>query len=805
MSIPGQQIINVGAPNNPDNSDSLFQAFTTINNNFATLFSTSSPITTISAGNGIAVSNSSSTAYQITNTGVTSLIAGQNVTITTLGGSPGSNGALVISSTGTGGNGGGGTVDSVGVTSNTISVLNSPITTTGNIQIDLPVISTVAGSYVNANLTVDQFGRIVGASNGSASGSVTSIAVSGGAGMAVSGSPITTSGTITVTNTGVTSIVAGTGIAINQSNGAVTITNTGGGGGGGGGTVTRVGVLSNSLTVSGSPIISSGNIQIDLPANLSANVLTATTANLSTINANRFTMISGNNSSLTLTSSTGNSSVSAIVSEKSRGNISNPTAAVVNDSLLSISSKAYTTFNTYQNAGGFSVVLTGTAPNGSSTVSSRAVMSSTSNANISYSLSVEETGNTFIPGRAQTQQSSNIAQIPSVFLSRARGTDSTNVSQVQVGDTIGRVMGYGYSGNGTTSVGGVNGYTFAGSTDWTVAGLPASSGSQLPTDYTIKTVSTSNVTLSSVFSNTGNLSIPGTFIGNGLSITGTFSAGNISAGNISATNISGTLTTAVQPDITQVGTLSSLSVTGNISSGNVTTTNITGTLTTGTQTNITSVGTLGSLSVTGNISAGNVTASIFTGDGSALTGVVAVSSGVAGTVTTAAQPNITSVGTLSSLSVTGAVTAGSLAGAAATGSGASGTWSINVSGSSATSGTVTTAAQPNITSVGTLSSLSVTGAVTAGSLAGASATGSGASGTWGISVSGSSVTSGTVTTAAQPNITSVGTLTSLRVSGNANVGGLETTLTATANLTATVTATIPIVVNGVTYKILLST
>jgi hypothetical protein len=47
--------------------------------------------------------------------------------------------------------------------------------------------------------------------------------------------------------------------------------------------------------------------------------------------------------------------------------------------------------------------------------------------------------------------------------------------------------------------------------------------------------------------------------------------------------------------------------------------------------------------------------------------------------------------------------------------------------------------------------------------------------------------------------------TKLKVSGNANVGGLETTLSATANTTATVTATIPIVINGVTYKIMLTT
>lgn len=718
MSIPGQQTINVGLPNNPANSDSLYQAFSTINNNFATLFQSSSPITTLSAGNGIAVSNSSSTAYQITNTGVTSIVAGQNVTITTVGGSPGSNGALVISSTGTGGNGGG-TVNSVGVTSNTIAVTNSPITTSGNIVIELPNISGVAGSYQNANLTVDQTGRVTSISNGSSSGTVTSIAVSGGTGMAVSGSPITTSGTITVTNTGVTSIVAGTGIAVNQANGAVTITNTGGGNGGGGGTVTRVGVISNSLSVSGSPVVSSGNIGIELPANISANFITANVANLTIINTNHLSILSSNAHPVIVSSATNTTSPSLIISQKARGNIASPTQALVNDTLLNIVSRAYTSFNTYQLAGGFSTVLTGAAPNSSSTVSSRAVMASTSNTNVYYNLIVDETGNTFIPGKISMQQTSNIAQIPGVFLSRARGTDYNNVSPVQAGDIIGRIMGYGYSGNGTTAVSGVNGYTFAGSTEWSVSALPSSSGASLPSDYIIKTVSTANTTLSSVFSNTGNLTIPGTFIGNGLSITGNLSVGNVTANNVSATTLTGTLTTAAQPNITSVGTLVNLTVTGNVGAAN-----ISGTLLTATQTNITTVGTLGNLTVTGNINAAK-----FIGNGSSLTGVTATTATTAGTVTTNAQPNITSVGTLSDLSVTGTVNANTV---------------------------------------------------------------------------NAILMSGTLTTAAQANITSVGTLTSLKVSGNANIGGIETTLAVTGDTSSTIVGTIPILINGVTYQIMLT-
>jgi hypothetical protein len=88
-----------------------------------------------------------------------------------------------------------------------------------------------------------------------------------------------------------------------------------------------------------------------------------------------------------------------------------------------------------------------------------------------------------------------------------------------------------------------------------------------------------------------------------------------------------------------------------------------------------------------NIANGSLSATTFVG---ALSGAATT----AGTVTTAAQPNITSVGTLSALTVTATIT-GSVSGTAAT---------------------VTTAAQPNITSVGTLTSLTVTGNITAGNL-----------------------------------------------------------------------------------------
>ena len=191
--------------------------------------------------------------------------------------------------------------------------------------------------------------------------------------------------------------------------------------------------------------------------------------------------------------------------------------------------------------------------------------------------------------------------------------------------------------------------------------------------------------------------------------------GNITAlFDIAGTTIGGSLTTAAQPNITSVGTLTSLTVTGaldvttgvitgdggglsNVAGGNITGQSanalVAGTVYTAAQPNITSVGTLTSLAVTGNITSGNVagTGGVFTyvsGDGANLT---ALTGG-----------NVTG-------EVAFADTANAVAGANVSGTVSSAT-------TATTAGTVTTAAQPNITSTGTLTSLAVTGLVNAGSV-----------------------------------------------------------------------------------------
>jgi hypothetical protein len=137
--------------------------------------------------------------------------------------------------------------------------------------------------------------------------------------------------------------------------------------------------------------------------------------------------------------------------------------------------------------------------------------------------------------------------------------------------------------------------------------------------------------------------------GNSLTLGG---SGYIQAGNLVTANyFTGTLTTASQPNITSLGTLSNLSVTGNINSGNISGGNLvtanyfTGTLTTASQPNIISLGTLSNLSVTGNINSGNISSGNISG------GNLVTANYFTGIITTTHQPYIESVGNLVGLTV----------------------------------------------------------------------------------------------------------------------------------------------------------
>jgi hypothetical protein len=146
-------------------------------------------------------------------------------------------------------------------------------------------------------------------------------------------------------------------------------------------------------------------------------------------------------------------------------------------------------------------------------------------------------------------------------------------------------------------------------------------------------------------------------------------------------------------------------ITGSSVTGQVPNALIAATVYTNAQPNITSVGTLSSLVVTGNITSGNAdlgntaTANYFVGSGNNL-------SNIQGSNITGAVSYATTANSVAGSNVSGAVTYAATANAVA---------GANVLGQVANSiiaGTVYTAAQPNITSTGTLTELTVTGNTT---------------------------------------------------------------------------------------------
>ena len=173
------------------------------------------------AGNGISVSGSFPN-QTITNTGVTNIVAGSNVTVNA------STGSVQISATNSGG-----TVTSIS-TNNGAGVITSVSnpTTTPNISISLANIPNTA--LANNSITV-----------------TAGTGLSGGGTVALGGST-------TLSNAGVTNLTAGTGVTLNASSGSVQISATGTGG-----TVTSVGGTGSvqGITLSGT-VTSTGNLSL---------------------------------------------------------------------------------------------------------------------------------------------------------------------------------------------------------------------------------------------------------------------------------------------------------------------------------------------------------------------------------------------------------------------------------------------------------------------------------------------------------------------------------------------------------------
>ena len=308
---------------------------------------------------------------------------------------------------------------------------------------------------------------------------------------------------------------------------------------------------------------------------------------------------------------------------------------------------------------------------------------------------------------------------------------------------------------------------------------------------------------------------------------------NVGTGTLSTTLFTGTLTTNAQPNITSVGTLTSLTVTGNITSGNASL----GNLATANYVNVNNI-----LTVTGNANTGNLgtsTAIIGTGNittinsgllqnGNSNVSITAnsnVSIAVAGSnklVLTSTGANITGTTNISgnanigNLGTAQVIASGNVTGSQIISTVTNGTAPFVVSSITqvanlfvATANVAYSVAGANVTGTvanatyatsagsigGTVPGANVTGAVayatTANAVAGANVSGAVAYATTANSVAGGNVSgqvgnalvAGTVYTAAQANITSVGTLTGLTLVNGAtiSVGSNTNTGTFTGN------------------------
>jgi hypothetical protein len=169
---------------------------------------------------------------------------------------------------------------------------------------------------------------------------------------------------------------------------------------------------------------------------------------------------------------------------------------------------------------------------------------------------------------------------------------------------------------------------------------------------------------SNTMTTTGNVSV-GNIIGNGQALTGLAGA-NVS-GFVPNANVANTAFAVAASNVSGLGNIATINLDGNLSNilyGNGVFASAPAGGTYGDSNVVTLLASYGSntISTTGNVSVGNII-----GNGQALTGLTGANvSGqvgnalVASTVYTNAQPNITSVGTLTSLSVTGNANVGNL-------------------------------------------------------------------------------------------------------------------------------------------------
>ena len=315
-----------------------------------------------------------------------------------------------------------------------------------------------------------------------------------------------------------------------------------------------------------------------------------------------------------------------------------------------------------------------------------------------------------------TEPPANTAEIEITTLSGSGGgggggTPGGSNTQVQFNDAGSFGGNTGFTFNKTTTTLTANNFVATSTANLgNVANITVTGGSngQVLTTNGSGGLSWSTISAASITNGNSNVSIPSSngnvnisavgnanvlvITGTGVNVAGTLNAtGNANVGNIGAINgvftnvsgngaslsaitgsnvtgqvgnalVSGTVYTAAQPNITSVGTLTGLTVSGNATVGN-----LIGAVANGNSNvnipaangnvNISAAGNANILVVTGT---GVNVAGTLNATGNANLGNLVSANFVQGTLTTASQPNITSVGTLSSLTATGNITSGNI-------------------------------------------------------------------------------------------------------------------------------------------------
>jgi hypothetical protein len=633
---------------------------------------------------------------------------------------------------------------------------------------DITALTNAAGIQIGAPTggaqgvgTINAAGLFInGVGVGTGSGSVTSIAVSGGTtGLTTSGGPVTTSGTITLAGTLAaanggtgnttytngqilignaagsltkTTITAGSGITVTNGDGAITIAATGAGG-----SVTSVAASGGTtgLTFTGSPITSSGTLTLGGTLALASGGTGASSASGARLNIGA--AASGANSDIT---SLGGLTTAISAAQGGTGNTS------YTDGQLLIGNTATSGLTRATLTAGSGISITN--GNGSITITSLSGGGSVT----SVAASGGTTGLTFTGGPITT---SGTLTLGGTLAIANGGTGAATDSGARTALGVPSLTGAGASGT------------------W---GISVSGNAATVTNGVVTTGSYADPAW---ITSLAGSKISGNIPGNAANVTGTVAVAN---GGTGANTEAGARTALSVPSTTGSGASGTwgIDITGNAA----TVTN--GVVTTGSYSNPSWITALAGSKITGNIggNAANVTGTVAVANGG--TGQTSFTDGqllIGNTLTSGLSRATLSAGT----GITISNGNGSITISATT----SGGTVTSVSGSGGTTGLSLTGGP--ITSSGTLTlggTLAVanggTGGITAAdartNLSVPSTTGGGASGTWGINITGNAATAtnGVVTTASYTDPSWISSLAGSKITGN--IGGNAANVTGTVGV-----------------------